>query len=124
MKHIKVFAKFINESSDLTKFTYFKNPRGIQTSDLKKSFTIKSTYDPGMSMICPKDLNDKSDRHDGMLGYIYSLTTLEDKSLYPLNKNHPDYGKLIIMTQSTKDDLNNLLKELGSVEIELRPTIE
>jgi hypothetical protein len=46
-----------------------------------------------------------------MLGYIFGLNTLKDKELYPL-REHPDYGKTIVLSQSTKEDLNNLIKSL------------
>jgi len=106
----------LNEAVDTKYFTM----DGTKSEDLKKDFTLKSTYDPGMTMICPKDLDDKSDRADGMLGYIFSLNTLKDKELYPLKENHPDYGKMIVMSQSTKEDLSNLIKKLGGIQIDVR----
>jgi len=106
----------LNEAVDTKYFTM----DGTKSEDLKKDFTLKSTYDPGMTMICPKDLDDKSDRADGMLGYIFSLNTLKDKELYPLRENHPDYGKMIVMSQSTKEDLSNLIKKLGGIQIDVR----
>jgi hypothetical protein len=106
----------LNEGEESKYFTM----DGTKSEDLKKDFTLKPTYDPGMTMICPKDLDDKSDRADGMLGYIFGLNTLKDKELYPLKENHPDYGKMIVMSQSTKEDLSNLIKSLGGTQIDLK----
>jgi hypothetical protein len=106
----------LNEGEEPKYFTM----DGTKTENLKKDFTLKPTYDPGMTMICPKDLDDKSDRYDGMLGYIFGLNTLKDKELYPLRENHPDYGKTIVLSQSTKEDLNNLIKSLGGTQIDIK----
>ena len=106
----------LNEGEEPKYFTM----DGTKTENLKKDFTLKPTYDPGMTMICPKDLDDKSDRSDGMLGYIFGLNTLKDKELYPLRENHPDYGKTIVLSQSTKEDLNNLIKSLGGTQIDIK----
>jgi hypothetical protein len=106
----------LNEGGETKYFTM----DGTKTENLKKDFTFKPTYDPGMTMILPKDLDDKSDRSDGILGYIFSLNTLKDKELYPLRENHPDYGKAVVLSQSTKEDLNNLIKSLGGTQIDIK----
>jgi hypothetical protein len=121
LKRMQQLAGLITESqlNEATTETFFKMD-GNKSEGLKKEFTLKPTYDPGMTMICPKDLSDKSDREDGMLGYIYSFESLKDKDLYPLKENHPDYKKMIVRTQSTKEDLNNLVKSLGGTQIDIK----
>ena len=120
IKRMQKLAGLISESqlNEVNAETMYFKMDGTKTKELENAFTFKSTYDPGMIMISPKDLNDKSDRADGILGYIFSFDGLKDKSLYPLGEKHPDYKKLIVMSQSTKEDLSNLIKKLGGTQID------